>query len=245
MPQAETKYFEFRYSKVPTRSILPNSATRLTDGSMTPIPPPTHYEILCLPSPLHDEPTLTAQTLRAAYRTALLRWHPDKSNTLNVSTSKTITPELWRKKSRLGKLDVYSVDQISTAYSVLSNPKERREYDKELKAQRLLHGGITGNGGGDEDKKFKTGVELVDLDDLDYDEAECLWYRGCRCGDERGFLVREEDLEDAGDEGEVVVGCRGCSLWLRVLFGVVEDEDDGVGIQDAEGLNGKVGHAGT
>jgi diphthamide biosynthesis protein 4 len=53
--------------------------------------------------------------------------------------------------------------------------------------------------------------------------------------------VREEDLEDAGEEGEVVVGCRGCSLWLRVLFGVVEEED-GVGIQHAQGLNEKDGH---
>lgn len=123
---------------------------------------------------------------------------------------------------------------------MLSDPKERRAYDRGLKAQRLLYGGILGNGAngnGGGDKKFKTGVDVVDLDDLEYDEAEGIWYRGCRCGDERGFEVREHDLEEGGGEGEVVVGCRGCSLWLRLLFGVVEGDD-------ADGLH-EEDHAGT
>jgi diphthamide biosynthesis protein 4 len=64
----------------------------------------------------------------------------------------------------------------------------------------------------------------VDLDDLVYDEAEVTWHRSCRCGDDRGFLIRETDLEEASDIGELHVGCKGCSLWLRVLFGVVEED---------------------
>lgn len=201
---------------------------------MTPVPPPTHYEILGLPSSLQNDTGLTAQTLRAAYRRALLRCHPDKSNANGTTL----------KSSHSAYQAEFSVDQISTAYSTLSDARGRREYDKELKAQSLLNGTTNGNGGVG-DKMFKTGVEVVDLDDLEYDEAQRIWYRGCRCGDERGFEVREEDLEEAGDEGEVVVGCRGCSLWLKVQFGVVEDEGDLGRIQDSDGLDGKGGHEGT
>lgn len=74
---------------------------------------------------------------------------------------------------------------------------------------------------------FRTGIETVDLDDLEVDEAQGIWYRSCRCGDERGFLIKEADLEEAAEDGEVSVGCRGCSLWLKVLFGVVEDDAEG------------------
>ena len=62
------------------------------------------------------------------------------------------------------------------------------------------------------------------MEDLEYEEAQGtpVWYRICRCGDDRGFLIREQDLEEAEDDGEICVGCRGCSLWLKVLFAVVE-----------------------
>lgn len=81
----------------------------------------------------------------------------------------------------------------------------------------------------------------MDLEDLSEDGNEDggVWFRGCRCGDERGFLVTEEDLErgvDAENEGkgttgrgEVVVGCRGCSLWVRVVFAVQDDDEEGEG----------------
>jgi len=71
---------------------------------------------------------------------------------------------------------------------------------------------------------FRTGIETVDLDDLKVDEAQGIWYRSCRCGDERGFLIKEADLEEAAEDGEISVGCKGCSLWLKVLFGVMEDD---------------------
>lgn len=160
---------------------------------------PTHYEILSLPSSLHYEPLLPAQVLRRAYRRALLQNHPDKA---------------------LSSGRVYSIDQITDAFNTLGDRKERERYDRELK----------GRGGGkrNEESGFKTGIETVDLDDLVMDNGVegDVWFRGCRCGDERGFEVREEELENAAGEGEaeVVVGCRGCSLWLRVLFGVLEDD---------------------
>lgn len=160
-----------------------------------PSPQPTHYAILALtPSLLTTAPN-PASLLKQAYHRALLQNHPDKHR----SSAQT-----------------YTVDQISTAYRTLSSPDLRHAYDAELRA------GAAAAAGGEE---FRTGVETVDLDDLDYDEGagEGTWYRGCRCGNERGFSFGEGDLEGAEREGEVVVGCSDCSLWLRVHFAVVEE----------------------
>ncbi len=168
---------------------------------------PTYYEILGLPEALHNESNIPAQTFRGAYRRALLLNHPDKS----------ARPPLNSKR------EIFSIDQIFEAFSILSNPSSRAKYNKELK----LHN--TNVGGSNATQVFRTGVEIVDLDELDADEAQGIWYRSCRCGDERGFLISEADLEDAADVRELSVGCKGCSLWLKVLFGVVEDELDDTG----------------
>lgn len=40
-------------------------------------------------------------------------------------------------------------------------------------------------------------------------------------------MFGEDDLEEAADYGEVMVGCLDCSLWLRVHFAVVDGEEDG------------------
>jgi diphthamide biosynthesis protein 4 len=161
---------------------------------------PTYYEVLGLPEALRDDPTLSAQTIRNAYRRALLQNHPDK----------TTQPTVQRAN--------FSIDQISEAFSILSDRKTRAEYDREIKQKVAEYeGGVKGR------EVFRTGIETVDLDDLDTDEAQDIWYRSCRCGDERGFLIRESDLEEAVEDGEINVGCRGCSLWLKVLFGVMEE----------------------
>lgn len=116
----------------------------------------------------------------------------------------------------------YSIDQITQAYSVLSKAQTRAEYDKELKIQHATtdEGGVKGRQG------FRTGIETVDLDDLEVDEAQGTWYRSCRCGDDKGFLITEADLEEAAEDREISVGCKGCSLWLKVLFGVMEDDTE-------------------
>lgn len=119
------------------------------------------------------------------------------------------------------------MDQITVAYQTLSSPKLKSDYDRELalsaKAQQAV--------GGKDGEIFRTGVEVVDLDDLEYEEdrktGETTWFRGCRCGDDRGYVIKEYDLEEAskeGNEGELWAGCAGCSLWLKVLFGVVEED---------------------
>ncbi|QSZ29710.1 hypothetical protein DSL72_004227 [Monilinia vaccinii-corymbosi] len=166
----------------------------------------TYYEILDIPSTLQNEIYISVATLRSAYRRALLRNHPDKSQGQE--------PGHTNKNQ-----SIYTIDQISVAFSHLSNPKLRAQYDKELRLQNRSINGA----GQNEGEIFRTGVEVVDLDDLNVEEEDGIWYRSCRCGDNRGFLIREQDLEEVAEDGEISVGCKGCSLWLKVLFGVMED----------------------
>ncbi|PWW76263.1 DnaJ-domain-containing protein [Tuber magnatum] len=164
---------------------------------------PTHYEILSLPPSLQN---LTSDAVRRAYHKALLHHHPDKSPSQKTQLKPT-----------------FSIDQIATAFTVLSDPDERRKYDRDL---WNVNAGIT----------IGKVLQTVDLDDMEYCEEERggkkgVWWRGCRCGEERGFVLTEEDLEDGEgkgeDGGEVVVGCVGCSLWVRVVYGVVLGEEEG------------------
>lgn len=179
---------------------------------MNPLPIPTHYEILDLPAPLQNETSISAQILRTAYRRALLRHHPDKSS------SKSTLNRVSDTKSP------FSVDQITHAFRTLSDPQTRAAYNASLALDR--HQEPSGVGGVRSKVDWKTGIETIDLDDLHMDDDESMeqtWYRGCRCGEGRGFVITLADLEDAAHDGEVTVGCRGCSLWLRVLFGIIED----------------------
>ncbi|KAL6924950.1 hypothetical protein FSST1_002224 [Fusarium sambucinum] len=162
----------------------------------------THYQVLNITPALLDTQHDSAPLIKRAYHRALLRNHPDKVANSDPSSV------------------FFTVDQITTALNVLSSPSARAAYDAALRVSRPT--GVTG-----QDGSFQTGVENVDLDDLAFDEDQECWYRPCRCGNEHSYEFREADLEEVGDEGELVVGCLDCSLWLRVHFAVLdEDEDD-------------------
>lgn len=154
---------------------------------------PDYYTILSLATRKHD-PSLSPNEVKAAYKRALLQHHPDKSTApKNVSSNITI-------------------DSIALAYKILSSPALKTEYDLALQSSRPT----------EDDKVFRTGLDTVDLDDLNFDEGKEVWTRGCRCGDDGGFVVTEAELEGNAEDGELIIGCRGCSLWLRVLFGFEE-----------------------
>lgn len=213
---------------------------------------PTHYEVLSLPKGLLEESNKehVPQIIKQAYHRALLRHHPDKaqtptsrpasnnnSNSHNYPGSNTNT----HNATSLSNHPNYTVDQIARAYATLSDPATRTLYDRDLiLTQSTSSSKPLGSA-------FQTGMETVDLDDLECSEpppgsdAEVSWHRSCRCGNERGFSLGEGDLEEAGDLGELIVGCQDCSLWLRVCFAVVEDADgdadeggDGRGTEDEE-----------
>lgn len=139
-----------------------------------------------------QDPSLSPAEVKSAYKKALLQHHPDKSTSV-------VKPG-------------FTVDSIALAYKILSSPSLKTEYDLGLQTLRSK----------DSDKIFHTGLDTVDLDDLAFDESKEIWTRGCRCGDDSGFIVTEAELESNAEDGELITGCRGCSLWLRVLFGVEE-----------------------
>ncbi|OIW34954.1 DnaJ-domain-containing protein [Coniochaeta ligniaria NRRL 30616] len=191
-------------------------------------PDQNYYEILQITPSSLDSQKDPAQALKRAYHRALLIHHPDKrkqpaSNTTRTSTSNPTS--------------TITIDQISTAYAVLSSPSQRSEYDRLLLTQAALPSKSQ-----QLDNRFQTGIENVDLDDLSFDEQRQEWFRGCRCGNPRGYRFGEADLEEAADFGEVMVGCADCSLWLRVHFAVVddhEDEDGAGGTGEEEGSGGE------
>lgn len=185
---------------------------------------PTHYEVLGIPRSFLEDGRDLAPIIKTAYHRSLLRNHPDKAFNVRPGEPRVI--------GTAQNSSTFTVDQIGEAYAVLSDAKRRADYDKALKTARN-----SGSGDGDGDQArsgagaagFQTGIENVDLDDLQVDEAQGRWYRSCRCGNERGFSLGESDLEEAGDFGELIVGCQDCSLWLRIHFAVVVDEHSAAG----------------
>ncbi|KIW03200.1 uncharacterized protein PV09_05426 [Verruconis gallopava] len=159
-----------------------------------------HYRTLDLPTPRESRACLTAEDIKQAYRLALLKHHPDKQGPAQATKDKP------------------SIDTIKAAYGVLSDAKLRTDYDREL---------LLSNDPSAKEKSFHTGEEVVDLDDLEFDEKLGSWYRGCRCGEDRGYVVTEQHLENEEQRGgrEVVVGCKGCSLWIIVGFSSVEEDE--------------------
>lgn len=157
-----------------------------------------HYEVLGLHFSLSKTENLTQQELKLAYRRALLLHHPDKSTLSTINTAG------------------YTVDQITTAYKTIADPVARGEYHK----SRVLAQHIDKLSA----KSLHRDFEAVDLDDLDFDEQNSVWYRNCRCGKDKAFVVTEKILEQYAKEGEVVAGCQGCSLWLRIMFVEADDQ---------------------
>lgn len=164
----------------------------------------SHYAILDMEERQHD-PSLTQQDVKQAYKRALLLHHPDKERRTESHTA---------VRDARASQEAVSIDAIAIAFKTLSDPSLRAEYDRELRLSQKKEG----NSG--QQKSYHTGLDTVDLDDLAYHETTSTWTRACRCGQKAGFVVSEEELEKHADLGELVTGCRGCSLWLRVLFGV-------------------------
>ncbi|KAK4220105.1 hypothetical protein QBC37DRAFT_1606 [Rhypophila decipiens] len=203
--------------------------------------PPSFYNILNLSSSAIEDAhaqggaSSSNQLIKRAYRRALLSHHPDKQQKHPQATKSF--PQRAKSSSETDSEYKYTIDQISQAYAILSSPSQRATYDRQLK---LLHLNQTTTNGSSQDgtpttiyEVSKTGIENVDLDDLEFEQQqedegseETKWYRPCRCGNPRGYLFAESDLEEASDLGELMVGCADCSLWLRVHFAVLEEEEE-------------------
>ncbi|KAI1274326.1 hypothetical protein F5Y07DRAFT_216352 [Xylaria sp. FL0933] len=225
---------------------------------------PTLYEILSLtPKRLQGQDSAAQQkAIKQAYHKALLKHHPDKNpqdSPRTSSSSPISSPQSSKeapsktqssKSSSNGKSSssskssssvpksqlTYTIDQITHAYSVLSDARQRKEYDRQLLLTSQSHSHshssstFTTSFSTAEQKhsvstRFHTGVETVDLDDLGFDERSGVYFGSCRCGNARGFQFTEAQLEEYEDDLVLMVQCLDCSLWMRVLFDAAEDDE--------------------
>ncbi|KAH8162370.1 hypothetical protein CIB48_g5876 [Xylaria polymorpha] len=208
---------------------------------------PTLYEILALtPKRLEGQASAAQQkAIKQAYHKALLKYHPDK-NPQDPSSASSPKTQYNKSSSSSGGSSTapassvprsqltYTVDQIQHAYSVLSDARQRREYDRQLLLTTTTSSSsstfATSFSSTTEQKhsvstRFHTGVETVDLDDLGFDERTGVYFGSCRCGNARGFQFTEAQLEEYEDDLVLMVQCLDCSLWMRVLFDAAADDD--------------------
>lgn len=205
----------------------------------------SYYDILALPAPSHDRASpeiLTSQAVKKAYHKALLRWHPDKAS-VDCAVSPGRHDKFRVASSPAGTPQGYTLDEIITAYTTLSTERGRWEYEKQYRLR------LAGSTMEEVRGLWNTYVpmEVVDLDDFEYEDMMGKFYKSCRCGEDEGYVLWERDLEEV-ETGEVEVGCVGCSLWLRVQFEVVpewEGKDDtgneaGIGEKGSAEVKGEI-----
>lgn len=170
--------------------------------------------------------------LRQAYKRALLHHHPDKQKKKKPQES-TSSPTTYPAAAAA------TIDEITEAYRVLGNSSERAKYDVELRKWKMMNNQHHHHEADVIITTRHTGMEIVDLEELDFEgggleneksasatataTATGIWKRACRCGSIPAFVVTEAELEKFADEGELVTGCKGCSLWLKVMFTVDDD----------------------
>jgi diphthamide biosynthesis protein 4 len=231
---------------------------------------PSHFEVLSLtPNSLDGQDSSTqAKTVKQAYRRALLKHHPDKNQQAKAQDSPSDPAEKSKKDKKNGDQH-FTVDQITEAFTVLSDTRQRREYVRsmqtESRSSTTSGNGVSSSSHHKQDYTYKqtfnyngsssgsqqqkpaqqqqarphssSGVETVDLDDVRWDGKRQVYHQACgRCGTDRGYCFRELDLDEVGEDGELMVQCTGCSLWLRVLFDEEEEEEEEGG--DEQGTNG-------
>ena len=169
---------------------------------MTITSPPDAYTVLSLPSSSQSY-LLSVATIKEAYKKALLVHHPDKRSRINA-----YVPHSNNMKT---------IDAITEAYRILSNPELRAQLDKKLVTKSSASGPSK-----DDVEQIAIEAESVDLDDMLYDPDSQTWSCTCRCSIDDAFVVRSKDLEDneaaLNEQSELLVACRGCTLWLRICY---------------------------
>lgn len=93
-----------------------------------------------------------------------------------------------------------TIDMVKNAFNILSDPIKRQRYDKVV-----LRAPVSVS-------------EIIDLDDME--EKQDKWTKSCRCGEDEGYIVTEQDLEENGSAEEINLQCIGCSIWIKVQYAI-------------------------
>ncbi|CAG8439014.1 5774_t:CDS:2 [Ambispora leptoticha] len=177
----------------------------------------TYYDVLGVST------TANTDEIKKAYQKLILIWHPDKEKLRqnkqisdgSLEIDDTVEEEELRenfidKRENNGVRDVstsYKIQRISDAWKTLKDPAARKAYDAQVKAAQLnaQNDGVVN--------------AEIDLDDMKYDKETFTYTLECRCSGQ--YIITEEDLENEID----IVACGGCSLRVRVLYDVVDDNN--------------------
>lgn len=194
---------------------------------------PTLFEVLALSPRSLDgqDPASQAKIARQAYRRALLKHHPDRQAQKTDESAAASSDSSSSGSATESSSQHLTVDQITEAYTVLSDAKKRREYTRTLRSQTKT----TVSGGANINSKRRrkskaSGADTVVLDDdMSWDGKRRLYYHACDgCGKARGFGLREDEInDDSEDETELVLQCVGCEKSLKVLVPALAENDDG------------------
>ncbi|XP_041852990.1 dnaJ homolog subfamily C member 24 [Melanotaenia boesemani] len=147
---------------------------------------------------LGASPSDSVQQLRHRYQQLALQWHPDRLRG-------RFPPEMELAENKFL--------EVEAAWRILSDQDTRRQYDLERRAQELTQDGP-------EDA-------AVNLEDMIWDQEDCVFTHCCRCGGR--FSISEEELreesgrmqrddEEAGQQRGVLVCCDTCSLSVCVTW---------------------------
>ncbi|KAF2200749.1 hypothetical protein GQ43DRAFT_463733 [Delitschia confertaspora ATCC 74209] len=187
------------------------------------------------------------ERIKKAYRRRMLECHPDKVKTkTTTATDKSVGRTVFTVDEIK---EAYAI--LSSAPRRAEWAREWRLYGHR---HSHTGNGEGGEGEKREreaegEDEFVLGLEYLDLDEdftclsssppssfppcpatspsPNTTESQMQWTRPCRCGSACGFRVSEEELERCVERGEkeVLVGCAGCSLWVRVGFEVLDGEE--------------------
>jgi diphthamide biosynthesis protein 4 len=142
--------------------------------------PLDYYQLLKIPH------SASYSEIKSAYHHALLTSHPDKSEPSSRSTSGV------------------DIAQLKEAYTTLSTPHLRSQYDTTLVAGRV--------------DKGPRPAQVISLEDFEERSDDGFWYHKCRCGGD--YVICEADME----MDRHLVGCSACSEVVWVGYEVIEGD---------------------
>ncbi|XP_020506924.1 dnaJ homolog subfamily C member 24 isoform X1 [Labrus bergylta] len=147
---------------------------------------------------LGASPSDSLKELRHRYQQLALQYHPDRLGDASSSEADSAVKKFL---------------EVDAAWRILSDQNSRRQYDLQRRAQEL--------------KQDWPVDSTVYLEDMTWDQGQCVYTYSCRCGGRFDVSVEEveeetrsrrQDGEEEEEHRGVVVCCDTCSLSVYVTW---------------------------